>query len=98
MAFTTKTKNCPLGYRCAKTWSSLKETPDPLVKYCSDCDAKVHWVHDLKELASASSKAQCVCFNVKMVKNNDGGASGLGDLAARVRAISEEELLGYIGF
>ena len=54
--------NCPLSYRCPKTWDELEPTEQDDQRHCSGCNKPVFWVSNQQEYEAAVNAKRCIAF------------------------------------
>ncbi len=54
--------NCRVGFRCSKTWDSLRDTGTGDVRYCDSCRRNVHFCETEGQLVDAVKRKDCVAF------------------------------------
>lgn len=53
-------EKCDFLFQCSKTWNGLRETSNPKVRYCSECQQEVYRVRvDFDDLKKQLSVQQC---------------------------------------
>lgn len=50
------------GFRCPRTWNALRETADPLVRWCSACDEAVTLAKSVDDAVAIGSLGHCVAL------------------------------------
>lgn len=48
------------GFRCPRTWDALGSTEDPLVRWCTACEERVHFAPDLDTAERLALEGHCV--------------------------------------
>lgn len=61
-------RNCPWGYNCEKTWSSLAITGRRDVRYCHACEEPVHLCRTQRDVSRSVLGNRCVAFHPKLIK------------------------------
>jgi len=55
-------RNCRFAFKCDKTWNSLIETDDELIRYCDSCDRGVHYCNSDEQLVQAITNNKCIAI------------------------------------
>jgi hypothetical protein len=68
-------RNCEFKYACRKTWISLTKITginEELIRYCDDCNQKVHLVNSSKSLLWHIENNDCVAIPFEMTTRYEG--------------------------
>jgi hypothetical protein len=49
-------------FQCKQKWHQLQPTADPDVRFCNECNLKVHAIADLLDLSNLELGKQCVAI------------------------------------
>ncbi len=61
------------AFKCDKTWDSLRETSNSVVRFCDECQCDVHWCSTNAQLAENVALNRCIAIEV-----NDFSAELIG--------------------